>query len=184
MKDEQIAKRYEKWIHIGCLVWSLGTATASWQQDLYSYSGVECWIAPEPLRSHRRDDVDCIRSENAYIYGWLYMGIPLIRCCIYIMYCMVMIYTKVKEFSRKAERWSIGMVGASTYSNPSRMEVAQSSDRNISDGSLHTRSQALEVNSRRESISGNDNRGRLRYAERTKEAAWQALFYVIAYCTL
>jgi hypothetical protein len=31
MNDEQIAKRYEKWIHIGCLVWPLGTAIAAWQ---------------------------------------------------------------------------------------------------------------------------------------------------------
>jgi hypothetical protein len=71
---------------------------------------------------------------------------------------------KVKEVSCGAERWSIGMVGASIVSNPSRMEVAQSSDRNINDGSLHTRSQTSEIPVR---ISGNDNRGRSRYAERT-----------------
>jgi hypothetical protein len=181
MKDEQIAKRYEKWIHIGFLVWALGTATAAWQQDLYSYSGAGCWIAPEPLRCHRRDDVDCIRGENAYIYGWLYMGAPLILCCMYIVYCMYMIYKKVKEISRKAERWSMGTVGASIVSNSSRFELAQSSDRNISDGSLHTRSQTLEATSQRGSISGNDNQASSRYAERSKEAAWQAFLYVLAY---
>jgi hypothetical protein len=181
MKDEQIAKTYEKWIHIGCVVWSLGTAIAAWWQDLYSFSGIGCWIAPEPLRCHRRDDVDCIRGENAYIYAWLYMATPLLLICIYINYTMTMISKKVKEICRKAERWSIGMVGASIVSNPSRTEVAQSSDRNINDGSLHTRSQTLEVTSRRGSVSGNGNRARSRYAERSKEAAWQAFLYVLAY---
>jgi hypothetical protein len=170
MKDEQIAKRYEKWIHTGFLVWALGTATAAWQQDLYSYSGAGCWIAPEPLRCHRRDDVDCIRGENAYIYGWLYMGGPLILCCMYITYTMWMIYKKVKEISLLADKWSIGMAGASTLSTRSRMEVTQSSDRNINDESLQI-----------EATSGNDNQGSSRYAKRTKEAAWQAFLYVIAY---
>jgi hypothetical protein len=181
MKDEQIAKTYEKWIHTGCLVWSLGTATAAWQQDLYSFSGIGCWIAPEPLRCHTRDDVDCIRGEDAYLYSWVYTGIPLILICIYINYTMGMIYMKVKEICRKAERWSIGMVGASMGSNPSRTEVTQSSDRNSNDESLHIRSQTLEATSRRFSISGNGDRGRSRYAERKKEAAWQAFLYVLAY---
>jgi hypothetical protein len=181
MKDEKIAKTYEKWIHTVCVVWPLGTAIAAWQQDLYSFSGIGCWIAPEPLRCHTRDDVDCIRGEDAYMYAWLYAAGPLVLVCIYIMYTMRMIYMKVKEVSRRAEKWSIGMVGASIDSNPSRMEVAQSSDRDINDGSLHTRSQILEVTSQRGSISGNGNRGRARYAERKKETAWQAFLYVLAY---
>jgi hypothetical protein len=164
MKDEQIAKKYEKWIHIGCLVWPLGTAIAAWQQDLYSFSGIGCWIAPEPLRCHRRDDVDCIRGEDAYIYAWVYTGIPLILLCMCIVYSMVMIYMKVKEISRRAEIWS-----------------KQWSDRNINDASLPNQSQTLEAASQRGSISSNDNPGRSRYAERTKEVAWQAFLYVIAY---
>jgi hypothetical protein len=131
MKDEQIAKRYEKWIHIGCLVWPLGTAIAAWQQDLYSYSGMGCWIAPEPLRCHRRDDVDCIRGEDAYIYAWVYTGIPLILLCMCIVFSMVKIYMKVKEISRRAEMWS-----------------KQWSDRNINDRSLQS-----QTSSQRGSIS-------------------------------
>jgi hypothetical protein len=175
MKDEQIAKKYEKWIHFGCLVWPLGTAIAAWQQDLYSFSGIGCWIAPEPLRCHRRDDIDCIRSEDAYIYVWVYTGIPLILLCLYIVYTMGLIYMKVKEVSRKAEKWSMGTVGASIVSN------VQSPDRNINDESLQTRTQTSEVTSQRFSISGSDNRGKSRYAKRTQEAAWQAFLYVIAY---
>jgi hypothetical protein len=181
MKDEQIAKKYEKWIHIGCLVWPLGTAIAAWRQDLYSYCGNGCWIAPEPLRCHRRDDVDCIRGEDAYIYAWVYTGIPLMLLCIYIVYAMWMIYMKVKEVSHQAEKWAMETVSASIVSNPIRMEVTQLSGRNLNDGSLHTRSQTSEVTSRRVSTSGNDNGGRSRYAKRTKEAAWQAFLYVIAY---
>jgi hypothetical protein len=159
MKDEQIAKRYEKWIHIGCLVWPLGTAIAAWQQDLYSYSGMGCWIAPEPLRCHRRDDVDCIRGEDAYIYAWVYTGIPLILLCMCIVFSMVKIYMKVKEISRRAELWS-----------------KQWSDRNINDRSLQS-----QTSSQRGSISSNDKRDMSGYAERTKEVAWQAFLYVIAY---
>jgi hypothetical protein len=163
MKDEQISKRYEKWIHIGCLVWPLGTAIAAWQQDLYSYSGLGCWIAPEPLRCHRRDDVDCIRGEDAYTYAWLYTGIPLILLCMCIVFSMVMIYMKVKEISRRAEMWS-----------------EQWSDRNVNDRS-QALSQTSQAPSQRGSISSNEKRDRSEYAERTKEVAWQAFLYVIAY---
>jgi hypothetical protein len=179
MNDEQIAKRYEKWIHIVSLLWPVGTGIAAWQQDLYSYSGLGCWIAPDPLRCHRRDDVDCIRGENAYIYAWVYCGIPLILLCLYIVYSMGMIYMQVKEVSRRAEKWSIGMVDASIRSNTSRLEATQWSDRNIND--VSTRSQTSELASQRGSISGNEHRVRSRYSERTKEAAWQAFLYVIAY---
>jgi hypothetical protein len=179
MNDEQIAKRYEKWIHIVSVVWWLGTAIAAWQQDLYSYSGLGCWIAPEPLRCHRRDGIDCIRGEDAYIYAWVYAGIPLFLNFMYITYAMWMIYMKVKEVSRGAERWSIGMVGASSLSNPIHKEATRSSDKNINDGNLHIRSPTLAVASQLGSISS--NRDRSRYAERTKGAALQCFLYVIAY---
>jgi hypothetical protein len=179
MNDEQIAKRYEKWIHLGSFVWPLGTAIAAWQQDLYSFSGIGCWMAPEPLRCHRREDVECIRGEDAYIYAWVYTGVPLLVLCGYITYSMGMIYLKVREVSRLAEKWSLEMVGASFVSGSSGM---QSSERNINDESLSTPSQTVEASSRRVSISGNDNQARSRYAVRTKEAAWQAFLYVFAYC--
>jgi hypothetical protein len=89
---------------------------------------------------------------------------------------MWMIYMKVKEVSRGAERWSIGMVGASTVSHPSLTEATQLSDRNINDGNLRTPSTSA-VTSQRGSLSGND---RSRYAERTKGAAVQCFLYVIA----
>jgi hypothetical protein len=182
MNDEQIAKRYEKWIHIVSLLWPVGTGIAAWQQDLYSVNVLGCWIAPEPLRCNRRDGVDCIRGEDAYTFVWLYAGIPSILLLSYITYTMWMIYMKVKEVSRKAEKWSIGMVGASYTASPSRMEAMQSLASNINDGSLHTCSQTLgAASTERGSIARSDNQGSSRHAERTKEAAWQAFLYVIAY---
>lgn len=92
---------------------------------------------------------------------------------------MGMIYMQVKEVARRAEKWSIGMMGASIISNPIRREALQLSERNSSDGS--TRFQTSELASRRGSISGNNNRGRSRCTERRNEAAWQAFLYVLAY---
>jgi hypothetical protein len=186
MRDDEIAKRYEKWIHIVAVVWPLGTATAALQQDLYSYTGVGCWIAPYPLRCHKRDGIDCIRGENAYLYAWLYMGIPFTFLWLYIIYSMWMIYLKVKEVSRRAEQWLIGRVDPSIVSNSTRVEVTelsrQSSVRDFSDGSAHNRSSNVAVVSHRGGgISGNDTRDTSRYAERTKEAATQAFLYVIAF---
>jgi hypothetical protein len=158
--DEQIAKRYEKWIHFVSIGWCIGTAIAAWQQDLYAFNGLGCWMAPEPLRCHRRDGVDCIRGENAYIYIWLYAGIPDLLLCFFITFAMWMIYKKVKEVSLKAEKWSIETVGASIIANSS---------------------QTLKANSQRGSIAGIGTQGSSRYAERTKEAAWQAFLYVMAY---
>jgi hypothetical protein len=88
---------------------------------------------------------------------------------------MGLIYMKVKEVSRRAEKWSMGTMGASIVSN------VQSSETNINDGALHTRIQISEGVPRRVSITGNENRSRSRYAKRTQEAAWQAFLYVIAY---
>jgi hypothetical protein len=97
-------------------------------------------------------------------------------------YSMWMIFMNMKEVSRRrAEKWSIGIVGASILSNPNRMEGTQSSGRKMSDGSLHTRPLSSAVVSYRGSISGNDNRGSSRYAERRKETAWQAFLYINAY---
>jgi hypothetical protein len=160
MKDEQIAKRYEKWIHIVSIGWCLGTAIAALQQDLYSFNGLGCWMAPEPLRCHRRDGVDCIRGENVYIFIWLYNGIPDLLLCNFIVYAMYKIYMKVKEVSGRAEKWSIATASASI--------IASSSLR-------------LETASQRGSIVRNESQGSSRYAKRTKEAAWQAFLYVMAF---
>ena len=89
-------------------------------------------------------------------------------------------FSNLYSGARRAEKWSSGMVGASSKSNSSRLEKAkQWSDRNINDGS--TQSQISDLASQRGSISGNENRVRSRYSERTNEAAWQAFLYVIAY---
>jgi hypothetical protein len=74
---------------------------------------------------------------------------------------MWMIYMKGEEVSRAAEKWSVEWLGLGLFSG----------DSNINDRSLFA--------SQLGSISGNNNRGRSRYAERTKEAAWQAFLYVM-----
>lgn len=162
MKDKEIADRYEKWVHLLCVVWPLGTSVAAWFQDLYSYSGLGCWIAPEPLRCHRRDNVDCIRGENAYIFAWVYTGIPLVLLCIFILYAMSMIYYKVKEISKKADRWTIN-VGASIISTSSNL----GGNPTDASGSIHAEATG------RNSMS--------KHAKRTRDAAWQAFLYVAAY---
>lgn len=105
MSDQQIASRYEKWMHIISISWFTGTAVAALILDVYSYTGMGCWISFEPLRCTTRDGVQCARAENAY---WLVRLVlfrdTLIMIWAYIIYTMVAIYRRIKQISDRAAK--------------------------------------------------------------------------------
>jgi hypothetical protein len=103
MNDEQIAKRYEKWIHIGSLcLWNCNSGLAA---GLVPFTAMGVGWLPSRFGCRRDGGLDCTSEEDAYI-RLVVPGTPDVLFCMYITCTMWMIYLKV-EVSRKAEKWSI-----------------------------------------------------------------------------
>jgi hypothetical protein len=105
MKDGEIAKKYELWWHLVAIIWPLGTAIAATWLDLYAFIYLGCWIGQTPLGCQSDNEVECIRGENAFLYGWFFMGVPLFIINGIIMYCMVQIYRYIHSVAHTQERY-------------------------------------------------------------------------------
>lgn len=130
MTDATFAAKYELWIHLTSVLFPLATAVGALILDIYSVTGGGCYIAPDPLRCHRRDDVECLRGENAYKYSWAVAGVPVVIFLLYITYTMFRIYQKVRQVSRRSERFEFRSTRVSyempNSENPSEEQRRQS----------------------------------------------------------
>lgn len=191
--EKQIAQRHERYIHATAILFGLGTATAALFQDLYSPTALGCWIGPEPRLCLARDAIECERGESAVVYAWVYQGIPLFLMLVYIAYTMRQIFTKVREVTLKAERWTMDHAQstlASIQNTPSYVSAVQSSEDDNLNMSADMSSD--DDDETRNNVAGNPTtsaqsqrrrtrRNVKRRANRTKEAAIQAFLYVFAY---
>jgi hypothetical protein len=105
MKDGEIAKKYELWWHLVAIIWPLGTAFAAYFLDLYAFIYLGCWIGQTPLDCQSDNEVECIRGENAFLYGWFFMGFPLVIINGVIVYCMIQIYRYIRSVARTQEQY-------------------------------------------------------------------------------
>ena len=161
MSEKAIMWKYEIPTYVVAIGWSVGTAVIALFLDVYSFSGVGCYMAPEPLRCTKRDDVECVRGERAYLWVWLFTGIPLLLLLLYIMYTMGRIYFTVKEISEKADKITFDASNERFAAAPSGPTDLHSSEQ-LNSATL-------------------PQQPRSRYAARVKETAVQAALYVIAY---
>jgi hypothetical protein len=116
MKDGVIAKKYELWWHLVAIIWPLGTAFAAYFLDLYAFVYLGCWIGQTPLGCQSDNEVECIRGENAFLYGWFFMGVPLFIINGIIMYCMIEIYRYIRSVAHTQEQY--GFERSSNLSSP------------------------------------------------------------------
>jgi hypothetical protein len=105
LKDGVIAKKYELWWHLVAIVWPLGTAFAALWLDLYAFIYLGCWIGQTPLGCQSDTNVECIKGENAFLYGWFFMGVPLFILNGVIMYCMIEIYRYIRSVALTQEQY-------------------------------------------------------------------------------
>jgi len=103
MQDEVIAKKYEIYMHLWGLIWPLSTGLIALSIDLFNFGGVGCWIAPYPYQCHLDDNVECIRGKQAYVYAWLFTGVPVAVTNIIIVVCMVLTYQAVRTTYQRAQ---------------------------------------------------------------------------------
>jgi hypothetical protein len=169
--DQEFSKRYERWIHFMSVLWPLGTAVAGLYLDLFNFSHVGCWIAPNPLGCNIDDQVECNSGANAPLYAYLFTGIPVAIFMFYITYTMLQIYLKVREVSVRAatRRFeSVQMVLTATNNNyPSSSASHISTDNQAESEAAPTAPRPVST----------------RDADRTRSAAMQAFLYIAVYCS-
>ena len=179
--DEKIAQHYEVYMHGASLLFPIGTAVAALAQDLYGPTSLGCWIAtPQPRQCLTRDDIDCTSGEHAMVYAWAYQGGPLFLLLIYIAHAMYLVYQKVREVTRKAEKWTLqhASLSASQYSVDGASSVHSSHAMGSSDGGGGG---GDTPSAQQQQQQHRGQRRATRHAERTREVAWQAILYVLAY---
>ena len=104
MSEIDIARRFEKYAHGFSILWPFATAFAALGQDFYGPSALGCWMTPTPLFCNRDDGVDCIRGRYAYLYAWVYVGVPKTLLGCFIGYTMYKIYSHVRTTMKKIAR--------------------------------------------------------------------------------
>ena len=177
MTERQIAQRYEIVTHAFAILWSAGTGlVALWPLDLYSFCALGCWIAPEPVRCHTRDDVDCVRNNRAYMYVWLFTGVPLLLCLAFIVVTMVRIYYTVRAVSLRADR-----ITFSASLDRIRVPTANDDTKNNSSSNNINNIDGNGNGDNTDKAKGKTLEQKSRYAIRVQETAMQALLYVAAY---
>jgi len=122
--DAQISSRYEIYMHLWGLAWPLITGLAALAMDLYHFGGVGCWIAPYPYGCHEPPEKrppeytelfgieTCTKAQRAYLYAWVFTGIPLFVTNCIIMLSMFLTYLSVREIYQKAQRPILRVVEA------------------------------------------------------------------------
>jgi len=108
--DNEIANKYELWMHFVCAVYPLLTAVVALFIDggLYNFDSMGCWIAPYPRGCKHIQDLTCTRGNLAYLFQWLFAGIEEAAAVILVVYCLWFLNKEVRtaEKSRKRRRHS------------------------------------------------------------------------------
>ena len=162
LSDSEISKRYEPWCHIIAILWPVCTGITAATLNLFTVTGLGCWMAPLPAYCQMKStDYECTEHKNAYIYSWMFTGVPLIALTIFISFCMLKIYMAVRDVANKAESHIFRGV-----KNQERNHEENSTD---------------EFPSTMMSWSPPNSTLSARLKERKKETAYQAFLYVAAF---
>ena len=102
-KDAEFAAKYELRWHIVAIGFPLVTASMGLILDTYAYVDLGCWFGPDPYGCKTDENIPCVRGERAHLYGWMFMGLPLIIMLVFITYCMNGILQTIKKVLRSQE---------------------------------------------------------------------------------
>ena len=173
LSEKEIAKKYEFAWHFMAIAWPLITGFIALYKQLFSVTGVGCFIAPDPLGCNvDKLNIDCERNPRAPIYSWLFTGVPLLLLVGYISYCMGKIYTKVRDISQRSQAYNF-------RPGNSNQGTTDGASRASSTGSSIWSSLFFFPRMRRE--SSNEGLPASNIEVRIRETAIQAFLYVSAY---
>ena len=82
LAEEDIANRYERYMHLTAILPSVGIAIAGLPLTLYNSSNIWCWIAAWPAGSETFDgqyhsEIEYERGHGAWKFRWLFFYAPL-----------------------------------------------------------------------------------------------------------
>ncbi|KAL7526853.1 hypothetical protein ACHAXR_001682 [Thalassiosira sp. AJA248-18] len=111
LTEEEIAKRYELYMHLTAVLSTVGVAIAGLPLTLYNNANLWCWIAAWPPGSegfdgHEHEDNECLRGHGSWLYRWVFFYGPLWFIIAAITVIMIMLTVSI----RSEERSSIQMM--------------------------------------------------------------------------
>lgn len=159
LKEEEIAERFEKYMHVTAIVTTVGTAFAGIPLDLYNDASLWCWIASYPTGSEglygQPTEIECERGHGAWLYRWVFFYGPLWSIIVATTVAMIMLTASI----RREEKLCIEM-----------MQMQDSSERSIHQTEQYTRN---DTDVAPQPVTFN--------LERSRKMCYQAFFFLAAF---
>lgn len=93
----QRLQKIEPYMHVCCITFPLVASLLGLINELYNPFIVGCGVQSYPIQcSSSTNNQVCIRGENAEIYRWFIVIIPIVSALIFIAVSMIMIYVSAK----------------------------------------------------------------------------------------
>ncbi|CAJ1962356.1 unnamed protein product [Cylindrotheca closterium] len=100
MREDAFSKKYERWLHLFIVIWSVGTSVAGLVMDIFRANvlGPGCWVNTFPD--------ECIPEEgcNVELIGWVFGGLPSLFCFIAIIVNNLILYCFVRQTVKEGEK--------------------------------------------------------------------------------
>ncbi|CAB9509674.1 expressed unknown protein [Seminavis robusta] len=114
VKEQQLARRVEPFMHILSIGYPLVTATIGAAMGVYNefLIGMGCWVYDYPHGCGCNPGEDAVCCESIVI-GWGFAGIPTLIISIVILTSNIMVYLHVRHTIRRSRAYLHSSVGAS-----------------------------------------------------------------------
>lgn len=105
MSEQEIATRYEPYMHATAITLSVGLAIAGLPLTLYNSANLWCWISAYPQEAesfsgHHDGHADYMRGNESWLYRWLFFYVPLWFVIVAVTAIMAVLTVAVKEEER------------------------------------------------------------------------------------
>ncbi|EJK60190.1 hypothetical protein THAOC_19505 [Thalassiosira oceanica] len=105
MSEEEIARRYEKNMHVAAITIGVGFAILGLPLKLYNNANLWCWIATYPSNcetdSGEPGPVQCERGKHAWLFRWLIFYGPVWIAILCVVIIMIMLTRSVQSEEKK-----------------------------------------------------------------------------------
>lgn len=113
MSEEEIARRYEKNMHVAAITIGVGFAILGLPLKLYNNANLWCWIASYPSNcetdSGEPGPVQCERGKHAWLFRWLIFYGPIWVAILCVVIIMIMLTRSVQSEEKKFVMMQDGM---------------------------------------------------------------------------
>ena len=120
INDKKFSEKIEPYLHAISVIWTIAGGIACWVTGVFNVmsSGNVCWYTPFPDNCVTNDDIECIRGEKAFTFGWIFGGSNAITL-FGIIFCLVGVCRTVINQEKRNARWSVARVSMQSSENES-----------------------------------------------------------------